>query len=104
MTSGPVFALVTGGGTGGHVTPALAIADALVGHGHERTTIRFVGAVRGLEATAVPDAGYEIELLALDGIQRSVSPRAVLRSLRAVVAFILFPSVAESFGDRNSSA
>ncbi len=89
MTSGPVFALVTGGGTGGHVTPALAIADALVTRGHERDSIRFVGAARGLEANAVPDAGYEIELLALDGIQRSVSPRAVLRSARAVVAFVV---------------
>ncbi|MEP6624230.1 MAG: UDP-N-acetylglucosamine--N-acetylmuramyl-(pentapeptide) pyrophosphoryl-undecaprenol N-acetylglucosamine transferase [Acidimicrobiia bacterium] len=89
MTPGPVFALVTGGGTGGHVTPALAIADALVTRGHDRASIRFVGAARGLEANAVPDAGYEIELLALDGIQRSISPRAVLRSVRAVAAFVV---------------
>ena len=82
-----MFALVTGGGTGGHVTPALAIADALVARGHARTSIRFVGAARGLEARAVPDAGYEIELLALDGIQRSFASAAVVRSVRAVAAF-----------------
>jgi len=83
-----VYAVITGGGTGGHVTPALAIADALVARGHARDAIRFVGAERGLEARAVPAAGYEVELLALDGIQRSFAPRALLRSLRAVVAFV----------------
>jgi undecaprenyldiphospho-muramoylpentapeptide beta-N-acetylglucosaminyltransferase len=87
-TSGPVFAVVTGGGTGGHVTPALAIADALVARGHDRASIRFVGARRGLEARAVPAAGYQVELLTLDGIQRSLAPRAVLRSLRAVLVFV----------------
>ena len=84
---GRVFAFVTGGGTGGHVYPALAIADALVADGHDRSSIRFVGARRGLEARAVPNAGYSIELLTLDGIQRSFAPRDVLRSVRALFAF-----------------
>jgi undecaprenyldiphospho-muramoylpentapeptide beta-N-acetylglucosaminyltransferase len=88
VTGGPVFAVITGGGTGGHVTPALAIADALVARGHPKGAIRFVGAARGLEARAVPAAGYAVELLALDGIQRSFAPRDLLRSLRAVVAFL----------------
>ena len=88
MTAPDVYAVVTGGGTGGHVTPALAIADELVARGHPRESIRFVGAARGLEARAVPDAGYAIELLRLDGIQRSFAPRDVFRSVRAVVAFL----------------
>ncbi|MGZ4798229.1 MAG: undecaprenyldiphospho-muramoylpentapeptide beta-N-acetylglucosaminyltransferase [Acidimicrobiia bacterium] len=88
MTAEPVDTVITGGGTGGHVTPALAIADALVAHGHARDRIRFVGAARGLEARAVPAAGYAIELLHLDGIQRSLRPRDLLRSARAVVAFL----------------
>ena len=52
-----VFALIAGGGTGGHVYPALALADALVARGHAKDSIRFLGAQRGLETRAVPDAG-----------------------------------------------
>ena len=55
--------LISGGGTGGHVFPALALADELVARGHDRDRIRFVGAARGLEATAVPAAGFAIDLL-----------------------------------------
>ncbi|MGI8797250.1 MAG: undecaprenyldiphospho-muramoylpentapeptide beta-N-acetylglucosaminyltransferase [Acidimicrobiia bacterium] len=69
--AGPaVFALVTGGGTGGHVYPALALADELVGRGHPVPTIRFVGARRGLEARVVPEAGFAIDLLPGRGLQR----------------------------------
>lgn len=87
MTAPNLYAVVTGGGTGGHVTPALAIADELVARGHPIETIRFVGASRGLESHLVPDAGYSIELFRLDGIQRSLAPRDVVRSIRAVGAF-----------------
>ena len=76
------YALVTGGGTGGHVYPALAVADELVARGHARDTIRFVGAQRGLEATVVPDAGYAIDLLPGRGLERGRSSRALLRNLR----------------------
>ncbi len=89
MTTTSVFAVITGGGTGGHVTPALAIADALIASGHGREELRFVGAVRGLEAEAVPAAGYDIDLLTLDGIQRSLRPRDVLRSCRSIGYFVV---------------
>jgi UDP-N-acetylglucosamine--N-acetylmuramyl-(pentapeptide) pyrophosphoryl-undecaprenol N-acetylglucosamine transferase len=88
VTDAHVYAVITGGGTGGHVTPALAIADALVARGHDRRSIRFVGARRGLEARAVPAAGYAVELLTLDGVQRSLAPRALLRTVRALLAFV----------------
>jgi UDP-N-acetylglucosamine--N-acetylmuramyl-(pentapeptide) pyrophosphoryl-undecaprenol N-acetylglucosamine transferase len=76
------YALISGGGTGGHVFPALALAEELVARGHARDDIRFVGAQRGLEATAVPAAGFAIDLLPGRGLERKLTPRSVLRNLR----------------------
>lgn len=85
MTPPMVFALVTGGGTGGHVYPAIAVAQELVQRGHDRDSVRFVGAARGLEATAVPAAGFAIELLPGRGIRRSIRPSAIWDNLGALV-------------------
>jgi UDP-N-acetylglucosamine--N-acetylmuramyl-(pentapeptide) pyrophosphoryl-undecaprenol N-acetylglucosamine transferase len=86
MTSAPVpvFALVTGGGTGGHVYPAIAVAQELVRRGHAQTSIHFVGAQRGLEATAVPEAGFTIDLLPGRGIRRSLHPAALRDNIGAL--------------------
>lgn len=71
--SRPAFAIVTGGGTAGHVLPALAIADALVAAGHPRSSIHYAGAERGIEARLVPPAGYSMTLLPGRGIQRRLT-------------------------------
>jgi len=86
--SDEVFAIVTGGGTGGHVYPALAVADALVRRGHDRSCLHFVGSERGLEATAVPAAGYSIDLLGGRGLRRSLRPSAWLANIGAVFGII----------------
>lgn len=75
--SAEVFAVVAGGGTAGHVLPGLAVAEALVASGHPRSSVRFVGARRGMEARLVPAQGFEVTLLRLHGIQRGLSPRNV---------------------------
>jgi undecaprenyldiphospho-muramoylpentapeptide beta-N-acetylglucosaminyltransferase len=80
-----VFALVTGGGTGGHVYPALAVAEALVDRGHDRAAIRFVGARRGLEATAVPAAGFALEALPGRGLRRRLDVDALRANADALV-------------------
>ena len=85
---GEVFAVITGGGTGGHVYPALALADELVARGHARDAIRFVGARRGLEARVVPEAGYAIDLLPGRGFRRRLAAAnvgAAWDTLRALV-------------------
>jgi UDP-N-acetylglucosamine--N-acetylmuramyl-(pentapeptide) pyrophosphoryl-undecaprenol N-acetylglucosamine transferase len=85
---GEVFAVITGGGTGGHVYPALALANELVARGRARQTIRFVGARRGLEARVVPEAGYAIDLLPGRGFRRRLALAnvgAAWDTLRALV-------------------
>lgn len=67
------FALAAAG-TGGHVYPALAVADELHRRGHSRDVITFFGGDR-LEATAVPEAGYPFVRLRLQGFKRSLSPK-----------------------------
>lgn len=59
----------TGGGTGGHVYPAIALADQL----RSRAEIRFIGTADRLEATLVPQAGYRLETVRSKPLQRSVS-------------------------------
>ncbi len=81
--------LIAGGGTGGHIIPALAIADALQA-GPSGAELLFLGTPRGLESKLVPQAGYPLELIHV-GQLKNVSlltrartlldlPRAVLRA------------------------
>jgi UDP-N-acetylglucosamine--N-acetylmuramyl-(pentapeptide) pyrophosphoryl-undecaprenol N-acetylglucosamine transferase len=75
MSRPEAYAVVTGGGTSGHVLPALAVADALVAAGHDATSIHYVGTQRGVETRLVPAAGYPHTLLDVVGLQRSLSRR-----------------------------
>ncbi len=59
--------LFAGGGTGGHVIPALAVARELRSRGHE---VFFVGTDRGMEAKLVPAAGFELKKIAIGGLNR----------------------------------
>jgi UDP-N-acetylglucosamine--N-acetylmuramyl-(pentapeptide) pyrophosphoryl-undecaprenol N-acetylglucosamine transferase len=79
--------LITGGGTGGHVFPAIAIADAIK-HLRPDAELLFVGAEGRMEMERVPKAGYDIVGLNIAGFQRSFSlknlafPFKLLSSLR----------------------
>ena len=70
-----VFAVVTGGGTSGHVLPALAIADALVALGHRPDEIVYVGAERGIETRLLPPTPYQHHFLDVVGLQRRFTAR-----------------------------
>ena len=75
MTERPprVWAVIAGGGTGGHTVPALAIGRALVERGHPRESIHFVGSARGIERRMVPAADFSITLLPGRGIARRLT-------------------------------
>lgn len=64
--------ILSGGGTGGHIYPAIAIADELKRR-YPDCSILFVGAKDRMEMQKVPKAGYAIEGLWISGIQRSLS-------------------------------
>lgn len=73
MSRSRPWAIIAGGGTGGHVTPALAIGRALVARGRDVDDVHFVGSRRGIEARLVPAAGFSVTLLPGRGIQRRLT-------------------------------
>lgn len=64
--------IISGGGTGGHIFPAIAIADTIK-HKYPNAEILFVGAEGKMEMEKVPKAGYEIVGLPIRGIQRKLT-------------------------------
>jgi UDP-N-acetylglucosamine--N-acetylmuramyl-(pentapeptide) pyrophosphoryl-undecaprenol N-acetylglucosamine transferase len=78
--------MIAGGGTGGHVIPALAIADAL--KSAYNTEVCFIGTARGMETRLVPQAGYELELIDVGQLNR-VSLATKLKTLVALPRGIL---------------
>ncbi len=69
MKSGEYRIIISGGGTGGHIFPAISIADAIRKQA-PGAKIKFIGALGRMEMERVPDAGYEIEGLPIRGIDR----------------------------------
>ena len=77
--------VIAGGGTAGHVSPSIAVADRLREHG---ATVEFVGSPEGPEATIVPAAGYRFHPVAATPLRRELSLRS------AVAPFVALRSVA----------
>ena len=73
---------ITGGGTGGHVTPGLAIARYFE-HRHPDTVIRFAGSARGIENKLVPREGYPLDAIEIIGLSRSLSPKGLAHNVKA---------------------
>ena len=72
--------IITGGGTGGHIFPAISIANALKAH-DPQTEILFVGAEGGMEMTLVPKNGYKIESVVISGIARRITLKNIMKNL-----------------------
>ena len=64
--------MIAAGGTGGHIYPGVALADALK-RKEPAATISFVGTMKGLEKTLIPDAGYRLDFIDVKPFQRELS-------------------------------
>ena len=69
--------LLTGGGTAGHINPAIAIAE-IIKQNERRAEIAFVGTPNGMEARLVREAGYPMYPVKVRGFARSLSPRNLI--------------------------
>ncbi|HYG15520.1 MAG TPA: undecaprenyldiphospho-muramoylpentapeptide beta-N-acetylglucosaminyltransferase [Bacteroidia bacterium] len=83
----PLKIVISGGGTGGHIFPAIAIAKALQKKNPD-TEILFVGAKGRMEMEKVPAAGYKIIGLTIAGIQRKLDLRNFLLPFKLVKSLI----------------
>ncbi len=72
-----------GGGTGGHINPAISIADYIKAK-DETAQALFIGTKRGLETKLVPKAGYDIEYIDIQGIDR----RNLLKNIKVIAKLI----------------
>ena len=77
--------IISGGGTGGHIFPAVAIANEIKRRQPD-CEILFVGANGRMEMTRVPEAGYRIVGLDITGLQRRLTPQNLLFPLRVIRA------------------
>lgn len=74
---------ITGGGTGGHVTPGLAIARYFESKRPD-TEVRFAGTSKGIESRLVPREGYPLDTIEITGLRRSFSPSAIGHNVNAL--------------------
>ncbi len=88
--------LISGGGTGGHVFPAIAIADALKKK-DGNTDILFVGANGKIEMDKVPQAGYKIIGLDIKGFKRSFSLDTIVTTWKAAKALFKAINIVKTF-------
>ncbi|MFN3480181.1 MAG: UDP-N-acetylglucosamine--N-acetylmuramyl-(pentapeptide) pyrophosphoryl-undecaprenol N-acetylglucosamine transferase, partial [Thermodesulfovibrionales bacterium] len=76
--------IIAGGGTGGHVFPGIAIADEILRR-DESAEVTFVGTEHGIERSIVPQEGYSIRFLRVEGIVG----KSIMKKLRAGIKVIL---------------
>ncbi|MBF1050763.1 MAG: undecaprenyldiphospho-muramoylpentapeptide beta-N-acetylglucosaminyltransferase [Peptostreptococcaceae bacterium] len=79
--------IVCGGGTGGHIYPALSIADYFVSQ-NENTDVLYIGGKYGIENSIVPSYGYRFETIDVKGFQRKISKENIKRVLKSISSMI----------------
>ena len=75
--------ILAGGGTAGHINPAIAIAEEILKH-RPNTEVLFVGNEDGMEKKMVTEKGFAFSPMKVKGIQRSFSPENIKRNAKAL--------------------
>lgn len=88
--------IIAGGGTGGHIFPAIAIANALK-QLHPEIEILFVGAKGKMEMEKVPQAGYRIEGIDIAGFNRSSLIKNIALPFKLIKSFFQVKKIINSF-------
>ncbi len=92
----PYRLIISGGGTGGHIFPAISIANKFMER-HPDAEILFVGAKGKMEMTRVPEAGYKIIGLWISGIQRKVTLSNLLFPFKLVSSYFTAGKIVKRF-------
>lgn len=79
--------MIAGGGTGGHIYPAIAIAQEFLSRGDDRRVV-FVGTRYGLEKDIIPKAGYDLEFVSVRGLKGKSLLDTVANLARIPLAFV----------------
>lgn len=95
-THKPYRLIISGGGTGGHIFPAIAIANEFRER-HPDAEILFVGAAGRMEMTRVPEAGYEIIGLWISGLQRSLKFSNLMFPVKLIASYFKARSIVKDF-------
>ena len=88
--------ILSGGGTGGHIFPAIAIANELKKR-HPKAEFLFVGAKDRMEMEKVPQAGYKIEGLWITGLQRKLTFKNLLFPFKLISSLIKAGKIVSRF-------
>jgi len=88
--------ILSGGGTGGHIYPAIAIADELKLR-HPNAAFLFVGAKDRMEMEKVPGAGYKIKGLWISGIQRKLTLKNLIFPFKLISSLISAGKIVKKF-------
>ncbi len=96
MQQPDIRVIISGGGTGGHIFPAIAIAGALKKI-NPANQFLFVGASGRMEMEKVPAAGYQIEGLNISGIQRKLTLKNLLLPVKIIKSVLKARSIIKNF-------
>jgi len=96
MNKNKIHIMLSGGGTGGHIFPAVAIADGLKSE-LEGAEFLFVGAIGRMEMEKVPQSGYEIVGLPISGIQRKMTLQNLWFPFKLITSLLKAKNIIKQF-------